>query len=99
MSGDITGRQISSGPESEESIQKVRLWVQECCEGHSECGYDDVMDRKDEFRRYPSRLLDVGLPPFDKSPFYVLVDGKEAPGHYITVLLLGEKPGTADFEK
>ena len=43
------------------------------------------MDRKDEFRRYPSRLLDVGLPPFDKSPFCVLVDGKEAPGHYITL--------------
>lgn len=85
LSGDITGRQISSDPGSEESIQKVLSWVQKCCEGHSECGYDDVMDRKDGFRRYPSRLLDVSLPPFDKSPFCVLVDGKEAPGHYITL--------------
>ncbi|OCL05865.1 HET-domain-containing protein [Glonium stellatum] len=81
----ITGRPIAPDPKSEESMQKIRSWIQECCESHPECEYADIVDSTDGVRKYPSRLLDVGLPPFDKSLSCVLVDGKDALGRYATL--------------
>lgn len=86
LSGDIVGRPIAPDAASEPSFLQIRSWLKQCCEEHPECGLPQLATSETQYRRYPSRLLNVGLPATTvDSSFCTLVDGPSAMGEYITL--------------